>query len=51
LREKEFLEIDDEAAVVSHNYYSEILFDYLTIFYKKIGNSLGDSLELKKNLR
>jgi hypothetical protein len=44
-------QIEDETAVVSHNYYSEILFDYLTIFYTKIRYSLKSSDKVKSQLR
>jgi len=49
--EKRIEEIEDETAVVSHNYYAEILFDYLTIFYKKIGYSLSASTGQKERMR
>jgi len=48
---KKIEEIEDETAVLSHNYYSEILFDYLTIFYKKIGYSHSASVGQKERMR
>jgi hypothetical protein len=45
LLSREVEEIDNDRDIVSHNYYGEILFDYLTIFYKKIGYSLNASKE------
>ena len=48
---KRIEEIEHETAVVSHNYYAEILFDYLTIFYKKIGYSLSASIGQKERMR
>lgn len=48
---KRIKEIENDTAVVSDNYYAEILFDYLTMFYKKIGYSLSASVGQRERMR
>lgn len=43
--------IENDRKVVSGTYYGEILFDYLAIFYKKIGYSLNASHEQRERMR